>query len=242
MEVGDAHGVSRLLVALALHGEGGGLRQVAAALAPRHLDDAAQQCVQTLRVGGGMRQQRAQRQQQHVHQRARLRRRLIADHHDAVRCDRFARVVGAGTLTCLVVAKEGEDAVKEEGAVREFLQRRATQRHVLQEAAETLRAERLQTRLSVRGERRNHCRVQRLPRREDEVERATHVLDQVFLLLAVGARAQTVASQEERRQSDAPLGGAERAHDGRQLLRGKRQGRCAVVRAGETRVERSGGV
>lgn len=124
----------------------------------------------------------------------------------------------------------------------EFLQRRATQRHVLQEAAETLRAERLQTRLSVRGERRNHCRVQRLPRREDEVERATHVLDQVFLLLAVNARAQTVASQEERRQSDAPLGGAERAHDGRQLLRGKRQGRCAVVRAGETRVERSGGV
>lgn len=210
VEVRDAHGVARLLVALALHGEGGGLQQVAAALAPRNLDDAAQRLSKTLRVGDRVRQELTQRPQQHVHQRARPRRRLLANHDDAVRRNRFAGISDSlGTLGRVVVAEEGKDAVEEKGAVRQLLQRRATQRHVLQEAAEALRAERLQTRLSVNGSEKNHLRVQRLPRDEEEVERATHVLDQVLLLFAVGPRVQTVASKKKRPQSNVPLGRVE---------------------------------
>ena len=187
MEVRDAHGVARLLVALALHGEGGGLQQVAAALAPRHLDDAAQRLSTTLRVGDRVRQELTQRPQQHVHQRARPCRRLLANHGDAVRRNRFAGISDSlGTLGRVVVAEEGKDAVEEKGAVRQLLQRRATQRHVLQEAAEA-----------------------RLPRDEEEVERATHVLDQVLLLFAVGPRVQTVASKKKRPQSNVPLGRVE---------------------------------
>ena len=223
MEVRDAHGVSRLLVAFALHGEGNRLQQMAATLAPRHLDDAAQRLSKTLHVGDRTRQKLAQQQQQHVHQRARSRRRLFANHCDTVRRGRFSSAAdGLGTLARMIVTEKGQDAVEEEGTVRQFLQRRATQRHVLQEAAEALRAQRLQTRLSIRKREKSHLRVQRLPRDEDGVERATHVLDQVFLLLAVGARVQTIASQKKRPQSNVPLGRVERAHDRCQLLGGKR--------------------